>query len=94
MKKAAFLIPVATAVASLGTTAVAAFAPASPQSSGPRGAALADPVKPLVLQYTRGNEQHLMLMQRDSSGVVMAYHQSHSSHSSHASHASHRSSAY
>ena len=94
MKKAAFLIPVATAVASLAANAVAAIAPASPQSPRPSDAGLADPVKPLFLQYTRGSEQHLMLMQRDSSGVVMAYHQSHSSHSSHASHASHRSSAY
>jgi hypothetical protein len=92
MKKAAFLIPVAAAAASLATSVGATVTPiaSTPAPNASRPVAGEGSIGTL-LEYVRGDEQHLMLMQRDERGVVMAQHQSHSSHSSHSSH---RSSAY
>ncbi|WP_436294703.1 His-Xaa-Ser repeat protein HxsA2 [Variovorax sp. LjRoot178] len=96
MTKATFLIPMAAATASLIGGAAYASAPAQVKQSAnlPAASAATQGAGGLVLGYVRGDEQHQMLMKRDDSGTVLAYHQSHSSHYSHSSHASHRSSAY
>jgi hypothetical protein len=94
MTKAAFLIPMAAATAALvGGPAVANTPPQLHAAASAKTPIAAQPGDTL-LGYVRGDEQHQMLMKRDDSGTVMAYHQSHSSHYSHSSHASHRSSAY
>lgn len=97
MIKYAFLVPVAAAAATLSTGATAAHVPmpASQNAIEPTAGAVArETLTTQRLEYVRGGETHLMLMQRDEAGMVMAYHGSHRSHSSHSSHSSHRSSAY
>ena len=92
MSKAAFLITVATAVASITGAPAHASVPAQTADAAAKTPSAAS--VGTVLTYVRGDEQHQTLMKRDDSGTVLAYHQSHSSHYSHSSHSSHRSSAY
>ena len=96
MTKAAFLIPVAAAAASLIGAPAQAMAPAqsSQSAKAPAASVAQQGAGEFVLSYLQGDEQHRMLMKRDDAGTVLAYHQSHSSHYSHSSHSSHRSSAY
>ena len=95
MPKASFLISIASAVAAIAGTPVHASVPSEAVGAVAKvpSAASTDFIGTL-LTYVRGDEQHQMLMKRDDSGTVLAYHQSHSSHSSPSSHSSHRSSAY
>lgn len=99
MKKAAFLISVAAAAACLVGGASAAVAPTTAQAVAAQSAVAKTPAANALsggtlVGYVLGDEQHQLLMQRDASGTLMAYHRSHSSHHSHRSHSSHRSSAY
>jgi hypothetical protein len=95
MKKHAFLVPLAAAVAALvdsGHTAVAA-------DSLPSGASSPEPVN--VSQggvsssftvQTSAERVDSFVLARAESGLIFAQHESHSSHASHASHSSHTSS--
>ena len=95
MSKATFLIPVASAVASIAGAPAHASVPAQAADAAAKTPSTASTdTLGTLLTYVRGNEQHQTLMKRDESGTVLAYHQSHSSHYSHSSHSSHRSSAY
>ena len=92
MPKATFLIPIASAVASIVTMPTHASVPAKvADTTAKTPSATSTHDLETLLTYARGDEQHQMLMKRDDSGTVLAYHRSHSSHSSHSSH---RSSAY
>lgn len=92
-----FLIPVTAAISALlGAQANATLPQQSvitvPVASGT--ATLADQPAGTTVELSTfsGGNEYVFLLERNSTGVLMAYHSSHRSHSSHSSHSSHYSS--
>lgn len=96
-----FLVPIASALASLAADAQALTV----ESSAPRGRVDAEGTTKNLLAprpvlkdgdhlatFKRGDELHGLILQRSEQGLVVATHYSHRSHSSHHSHSSHYSS--
>jgi len=93
-----FLVPVAAAITALFSNTSQAVVPPAvspPTSPTPVRATLAaqQPANLIVqkVNYYIGTEEHVLLMQKDDSGLTYARHGSHYSHRSHRSHGSHRS---
>ena len=93
MKKHAFLIPLAAAIAALTDFAsTAATSDPSPNSNTPEtpGVAQQNALNSFVVR-TSSERADSFVLARSQDGLMFAAHESHSSHSSHASHASHAS---
>jgi hypothetical protein len=90
-----FILPLASALASLTGQANAATTPADPQTptTSTQDAAAQIKVEPNTF-FTAGNDLLGLLVTQQADGTIIAQHASHASHSSHASHASHASSRY
>ena len=94
--KPVVILPLAAALASLGSAANASTSPANSTdvASGPADPQIgADKVQPNTI-FKSGEDLFGLLVTTNADGMVVAQHASHYSHSSHASHASHASSAY
>lgn len=95
-KKPIVLVPLAVALASLGTMANATTVPESSSdrvtSSAATGATSLK-AEPNAF-YQIGHDLMGMLITEKSDGTLVAGHTSHSSHASHSSHSSHSSSRY
>lgn len=95
MKKHAFLVPLAAAIAALtdfASTAAAATSDPSANSNTPEtpGVAQQNALNSFVVR-TSSERADSFVLARSQDGLMFAAHESHSSHSSHASHASHAS---
>jgi len=95
-RKDKVILPLATALAALTTSAVPAAASipadnAAPAATGQEASAVA--ITPNTA-YTAGENLFGLLVTKKADGTVVAQHASHMSHSSHASHASHASSRF
>ena len=93
-----FLVPVTAAIAALFSNTSQAVMPSSvsalPSPTPVRAMLAAQQSADLIVQkvnYYLGTEEHVLLMQKDDSGLTYARHGSHHSHRSHRSHGSHRS---
>jgi hypothetical protein len=97
MKKRAFLVPVAAAVAGLlGSSAATPATAVEPTDSPNSGAALpgatVDPAAPHTFTVASpGGRLDAFVLSRGPGEVLFADHQSHASHHSHHSHKSHHS---
>jgi hypothetical protein len=94
MKKHAFLIPLAAAIAALtdSTYATVASKDQSATSKNPEASGISQhgASNSFVVQ-TSSDRADSFVLARSEDGLMFAAHESHSSHSSHASHASHAS---
>jgi len=93
MKKHAFLIPLAAAIAALtdsGSVAVTSDTSANSNTPENPGVAEHSASNSFVVQ-TSPERADSFVLARSEDGLMFAAHESHSSHSSHASHASHAS---
>jgi len=93
MKKHAFLVPLAVAVAALidsATPATGDEVAVESTSLNQRGSAVSTNPNSFVVR-TAADRMDSFVLARSEDGLLFAQHESHSSHSSHASHASHSS---
>lgn len=91
-RKSMFVLPLATALASL-SGAVDASVPANNSvepTPGPANAQGVNKIQPNTI-FTAGEDLLGLLVTTNADGTIVAQHASHYSHSSHASHASHAS---
>lgn len=90
-----FLVPISVAIAGLSAGTAQATVSKSPdlQTSIIQSQNTENSVKQLVqrLIFSKGDELHSLLLEKNGQGIVLAHHESHYSHSSHSSHSSHYS---